>query len=95
MKFTIHIIVITNNYDYHMIYGKCTEPNNRRLDLHAIELESYVGQITKGYGYERDNEYIEHSTGDLNAAILHFRAGVHSDSGKKPLIVNRNLLSVW
>ena len=24
--------------------------------------------------------YIEHNTGDLNAAILHFRVGVQSDS---------------
>ena len=34
----------------------------------------------KGYGYERDKKYIEHNTGDLNAVILHFRAGVQSDN---------------
>ena len=80
MKFTSHIIVITSNYDCYILYGKCTEPNKRWLDLHIIELESYVGQIIKGYGYERDKKYIEHNTGDLNAVILHFRAGVQSDS---------------
>ena len=62
------------------LYGKCTEPNKRRLNLHTIELQSYVGQIIKGYGYERDKKCIEHNTGDLNAVILHFRAGVQSDS---------------
>ena len=45
-----------------------------------IELESYVGQINKGYGYERHKKYIKHNTGDLNVAILHFKAGVQSDS---------------
>ena len=74
MKFTFPIIVITSNYDCYILYGKCTEPNKRRLDLHIIELESYVGQIIKGHGYERDKKYIEHNTGDLNAIILHFRA---------------------
>ena len=64
-----------------MLYGKGTEPNKRRFDLHIIKLESYVGQIIKGYGYERDKKYIEPNTGDLNVVILHFR-------------VNRNLLSV-
>ena len=63
-----------------MLYGKGTEPNKRRLDLHIIELESYVGQIIKGYGYERDKKYIEQNTVDLNVVILHFRAGVQSDS---------------
>ena len=43
-------------------------------------MESYVGQIIKGYGYERDKKYIKHITGDLNAVILYFRAGVQSDS---------------
>ena len=57
------------------------EPNKRRLDLHIIEMESYVGQIIKGYAYERDKKYIEQNTGDLNVIILHFR-------------VNRSLLSV-
>ena len=37
-----------------MLYGEGTEPNKRRLDLHIIELGSYVGQSIKGYGYERD-----------------------------------------
>ena len=64
-----------------MLYGKGTDPNKRGLDLHIIKLESYVGQIIKGYGYESDKKYIEQNTGDLNAVILHFR-------------VNRNLLSV-
>ena len=68
-----------------MLYGKGAEPNKRRLDLHIIELESYVGQIIKWYGYKRDKKYIEHNTGDLNAIILHFRAGVQS-SEEKPLI---------
>ena len=80
MKYASHIIVISSNYDCYILYGKCTEPNKRRLDLHIIELESYVGQIIKGYGYERDKKYIELNTGDLNAVILHFRAGVQSDS---------------
>ena len=78
MKFTSHIIVITSNYDCYMLYGKSTEPN--KSYLHIIELDSYDGQIIKGYGCERDNEYIEDNTGDLNAAILHFRAAVQSDS---------------
>ena len=61
-----------------MLYGEGTEPNKRRLDLHIIKSEPYVGQIIKGYGFEK---YIEQNTGDLNIVILHFR-------------VNRNLLSV-
>ena len=64
-----------------MLYGKGTEPNKKRLDLHIIELESYVGQIIKGYGCEGDKKYIEQNTADLNLVILHFR-------------VTRNLLSV-
>ena len=80
MKFTSQIIFITNNYDCYILYGKCTEPNKRRLDLHVLELESYVGQIVKGYGYERDNEYIEPNSGYLNVVILRLRAGVQSDS---------------
>ena len=80
MKFTNHIIVITSNYDCYILYRKCTEPNKRRLDLHIIELESYIGQIMKGYDYKGDKKYIEQNTGDLNAVILHFRAGVQSDS---------------
>ena len=63
-----------------MLYGKGTEPNKRRLNLHIIQFESYVGQIIKGYDYERDKKYIEQSTGDLNAVILYFRAGVQSDN---------------
>ena len=62
-----------------MLYGKVADPNKRRLDLHIIELESYVGQIIKGYGWERNKKYIEQNTGDLNAVILHFRTGVKSD----------------
>ena len=80
MKFTNHIIVITSNYDCYILYRKCTEPNKRRLDLHILELESYIGQIMKGYDYKGDKKYIEQNTGDLNAVILHFRAGVQSDS---------------
>ena len=57
------------------------KPNKRRLDLHITKLESYVGKIIKGYGYERDKKYIEQNTGYLNVVILHFR-------------VNRNLLYV-
>ena len=45
-----------------------------------IRSESYDGWIIKGYGYERNNEYIEPNAGDLNAFILHFRAGAQSDS---------------
>ena len=71
------MIVITRNYDCYIFYVKCAEPNKRRLDLRIIELESYVGQIIKGYEKdEREKKYIEHNTGDLNADILHFRAGV-------------------
>ena len=63
-----------------MLHGKGTEQNKKRLDLHIIELESYVGQIIKGYGCERNKKYIEQNTGDLNAVILDFRTGVQSDS---------------
>ena len=63
-----------------MLYGKGAEPNKRRLDLHIIKLESYVGQIIKGYSYERDKKHIEQNTCDLNVVILRFR-------------LNRNLLS--
>ena len=45
-----------------------------------IGSESYDGWIIKRYGYERNNEYIEPNTGDLNPAILHFTAGAQSDS---------------
>ena len=64
MKFTSHVIVITSNYDCYMLYGKGAEPNKRRLDLHIIELESYVSQIIKGCGNERDKKYTEQNTGD-------------------------------
>ena len=67
-----------------MIYGKGTEPNKRRLDLHIIELESYVGQIIKGYGCGRDKKPIKQNTSDLNAVILHFRACVQPVSESKP-----------
>ena len=63
-----------------MLHGKGTEQNKKRLDLYIIELESYVGQIIKGYGCERNKKYIEQNTGDLNAVILDFRTGVQSDS---------------
>ena len=43
-------------------------------------LESCVGQIIKGYGYEKDTKYFEQNTGDLNAVILHFKTGVQSES---------------
>ena len=49
MKFTSPIIVITSNYGCFILYGKCTDPNKRRLDVHIKELESYVAQIIKGY----------------------------------------------
>ena len=81
MKFTGYIILTTSNYDCYMLSGKITESNKRRLDLHIIKLESYIGQIIKGYGYERDKKYIEQNRGDLIVVILHFR-------------VNRNLSSV-
>ena len=80
MKFTRHIIIITRNYDCYMLYGKGREPNKRRLDLHIIELKSYVDQIIKGHGYERDKKYIKQNTRDLNAVPLYFRTGVQSDS---------------
>ena len=51
MKFTSHIILITSNYDCYMLYEKGTEPHKRKLDLHIIELESYLGQIIKGHDY--------------------------------------------
>ena len=60
---------------------KGTEQNKRRLDLHIIELESYVGQIIKQYGCERNKKYIKQNTSYLNAAVIrHFRTGVQSDS---------------
>ena len=86
MKFTSHIVVITSNIVFHVLYGKDTEPNKRRLDPHKIELEPYVGQFIKGHGYGRDKKCIEHNTGDLNVIILHFRASVQSDSEQKPFI---------
>ena len=63
-----------------MLCGKGSGPNKRRLDPHKIELESYVGQVSKGHGYGRDKMYIEHNSSDLNVVILHFRVGVQSDS---------------
>ena len=45
-----------------------------------MELQSYFGQIIKGYGYERDKKYIKHNTSDLNVINLHFREGVQSKS---------------
>ena len=63
-----------------MLHGKGTEQNKNRLDLHIIELESYIGQIIKGYGCKRNKKYIEQNTGDLNTVILDFRTGVQSDS---------------
>ena len=80
MKFSSHISFVTSNYDCYVLYGKCTEPNKRRLDLDIIELESEIGQIIKGYGFERDKKYIEHIMGDLNAVTLHFRTDVQSNS---------------
>ena len=80
MRFASHITFITSNYDCYILYGKCTEPNKRWLDLHITEFESYVGQIIKGYGYERDKKYIDRSTGYLNVVILHFRGVPQSDS---------------
>lgn len=80
MKVTSHFIGLTNNYDWYMFYGKGTESNKRRLDLQIIQSESYDDQIIKGYVYERDNVDAEPKTGNLNAAILHFRAIVQSDS---------------
>ena len=38
MKFTSHVTVITRDYDCYMLYGKGTEPNQRRLDLHIISV---------------------------------------------------------
>ena len=49
-------IVVTNNYECYILYRKGIKPNKRRLDLQVIE--SYDGQIIKGYGYERNNEYV-------------------------------------
>ena len=45
MKFTSYIIVITSNFECYILYGKSTEPNKKRLDLHIIELKSCVGQV--------------------------------------------------
>ena len=47
MKFTSHVIVITNKQDCYILNGKGSESNKKRLNLHIIKLESYVGQITK------------------------------------------------
>ena len=44
-----------------------------------VQLVSYVGQIFKGYDYESDKKYIEQNTSDLNAVILHFKAGAQCD----------------
>ena len=63
-----------------MLNRKGTVPDKRRLNLHIIELESYVAQIRKGYCYERDKKHIEQNTSDLNAVILPVRAGVQSDN---------------
>ena len=87
MKFVSHIIVIASNNGCYMFYGKGTEPNKRRLDLQIIQLESYVGHIIKGCGYERNKKYMERNTSDLNAVIQGFRAGAQPYSEK-------NLLSV-
>ena len=62
-----------------MLYGKATKQNKRRLDSHMVQLVSYLGQIFKGYDYERDKKYIEQNTSDLNAVILHFKAGAQCD----------------
>ena len=80
MKFTSQIIALTDICGCYMFYGEGAEPNKKRLDLHIKELESYVGQIIKRYSYERDKKYIQHNAVDLNAVILHFGAGVQSDS---------------
>ena len=80
MKFTSHIIFTTCNYDCYIIYGKCAEPNKRRLDLHITEWDSCVGQIIKRQCHWRDKKHIEHNAGDLNALIIHFRAGGQSDN---------------
>ena len=50
MEFTSLNIVMTSNYGSYILYGIGTEPNKRSLDLHMIELQSYVGQIIKWYG---------------------------------------------
>ena len=63
-----------------MLHGRGTEPNKRRLDLHIIELELSVSQIIKGHGYEMDKKCIKKYTYELNTVILHFRAGLQSDS---------------
>ena len=42
-------------------------------------MESDVGEIIKGYSYERNKKYFEQNAGDLIAVILQFRAGVQSD----------------
>ena len=63
-----------------MLYRKGAEPNKRKLDLHIIQLESYVGQIFRRYGYERDKKYTKQNMGDLNAVTLYFREGVQSGS---------------
>ena len=39
-----------------MLYRTGTEPSKRELHLHIIQLEPYVGQIIKAYGYERDKK---------------------------------------
>ena len=47
---------------------------NQRTDFCVIGAS--VIKRVKGSVYEKDNEYIEKNQGDLNATILHFKAGV-------------------
>ena len=47
---------------------------NQRTDFYVIGAS--VIKRVKGSVYEKDNEYIKKNQGDLNAAILHFKAGV-------------------
>ena len=47
---------------------------NQRTDFCVIGA-SAIKRVKRSV-YEKDNEYIEKNQGDLNATILHFRAGV-------------------
>ena len=90
MKFTNPINFITSNYDRYILYEKYTEPNERRLDLHVIELESYAGlvkllkdMVMKGINSTSNTIRV------ISMSSFYILEQVYN------LIVNRNLSSVW
>ena len=84
MKFTSHIIAITRNYDYYMLYGKGTESNKRRLDNRGshmlVKLLNYM--VVKG---------IKSTTNKIQVIYM---LPFYILEQAYNLIVNRNLLSV-